>query len=111
MTDRELCNFGERLYEAVLYTPLPSATIFNLALAVRQAVAWEHLPQALKFAVFKIAASCVTEEAEGSTEPSATDGQAESAPEASHVTASSGGEPPGVPQADVERTDGAPAAA
>lgn len=58
MTDKELSEFGGKLYEAVLFTPLPAATVFSLALAVRQAIPWSHLPQHLKFAVFKIAASC-----------------------------------------------------
>lgn len=61
MTDKELSEFGGKLYEAVLFTPLPAATVFSLALAVRQAIPWAHLPQHLKFAVFKIAASCTGE--------------------------------------------------
>ncbi|MDX2087870.1 MAG: hypothetical protein SFX73_08470 [Kofleriaceae bacterium] len=69
MTDKELSSFGERLYEAVLFTPLPAATVFNLALAVRGAVPWAQLPQHLKFAVFKIAASCVADDEAASAEP------------------------------------------
>lgn len=59
MTDKELCEFGERLYGSVLYTPLSAATLFNLGIAVRQALPWSALPQSLRFAVFKIAAGCV----------------------------------------------------
>lgn len=96
MTDKELCDFGERLYESVLFTPLPAATIFNLALAVRQAVAWAQLPQHLKFAVFKIAASCVAEPDEDDVPDagaatgagSAEQGTARSAPPAAPVAAS-----------------------
>ena len=61
MTDKELSAFGEKLYESVLFTPLPAATVFNLALAVREAIPWSHLPQHLKFAVFKIAANCTSD--------------------------------------------------
>lgn len=62
MTDRELCEFGEKLYASVLYTPLSAATLFNLGLAVRQAIPWSALPQHLRFAVFKIAAGCLEQE-------------------------------------------------
>lgn len=59
MTDRELAAFGERLYEAILLTPLPAGTILGLATAIRCNMSWTDLPRALRFAVFKIAAACV----------------------------------------------------
>jgi hypothetical protein len=65
MTDKELSTFGEKLYAAILETPLPSGRIFALAGAIRQGVAWAKLPPPLKIAVFKIAARCL----EGLTAP------------------------------------------
>lgn len=77
MTDKELSTFGERLYNAILLTPLPAGTIFGIGAAIRQNVSWRELPRTLKFAIFKIAAQCapdaldddgVQEEAGGGTE-------------------------------------------
>ncbi|MDX2023238.1 MAG: hypothetical protein SF187_23595 [Deltaproteobacteria bacterium] len=78
MTDKELSEFGGKLYEAVLFTPLPAATVFSLALAVRQAIPWAHLPQHLKFAVFKIAASCTGEVVADAPSHAASDAAPES---------------------------------
>ena len=77
MTDKELSEFGGKLYEAVLFTPLPAATVFSLALAVRQAIPWAHLPQHLKFAVFKIAASCTGEVVVDTSAPPASQAASE----------------------------------
>lgn len=61
ITDKELSNLGEGLYEAVLQTPLPLGTVHGLATAIRNNVPWGQLPQHLKFAVFKIVAVCMQE--------------------------------------------------
>ncbi len=59
MTDKELSEFGEKLYEAILVTPLPGGTIFAIASAIRHGTPWKALPGSLKLAVFKIAANCI----------------------------------------------------
>jgi hypothetical protein len=61
MTDKELAAYGERLYEAVLLTPLPAGSILGLATAIRYNAPWSELPQTLRFAVFKIASACLSE--------------------------------------------------
>lgn len=61
MTDKELAAFGERLYEAVLLTPLPAGTTLGLASAIRYNLPWAELPRTMRFAVFKIAAACTGE--------------------------------------------------
>lgn len=71
MTDKELSAFGESLYEAVLFTPVPAGTIFGLANAIRQNVPWAQLPRHLKFAVFRIAANCTGEAGVSGAEPPA----------------------------------------
>ncbi len=58
MTDKELSAFGERLYEAILMTPLPAGMVFAIATAIRQGVPWARLAPPLKLAVFKIASNC-----------------------------------------------------
>ena len=68
MTDKELAAYGERLYEAVLLTPLPAGSILGLATAIRYNAPWSELPQALRFAVFKIASACLSESTDGPRE-------------------------------------------
>lgn len=58
MTDKELSAFGEKLYEAILMTPLPAGMVFAIATAIRQGIPWPKLAPPLKLAVFKIAANC-----------------------------------------------------
>jgi hypothetical protein len=79
MTDKELATFGERLYEAVLLTPLPAGTILGLATAIRYNAPWADLPRSLRFAVFKIAAACLGEPADQADDKS---GQPPPAPSA-----------------------------
>lgn len=69
MTDKELSKFGEKLYEAILTTPLPGGTIFAIASAIRKGTPWSALPTSLKLAVFKIAANCAPETASGGPYP------------------------------------------
>ena len=58
MTDKELSAFGEKLYEAILMTPLPAGMVFAIATAIRRGVPWARLAPPLKLAVFKIASNC-----------------------------------------------------
>jgi hypothetical protein len=83
MTDKELAAFGERLYGAVLLTPLPAGTILGLAAAIRQNVEWADLPRSLRFAVFKIAAICVGDVATPAAESPLDEGSPIVAPGAS----------------------------
>ena len=57
MTDKELSTLGERLYEAVLATPLPAGMVSAIGRALREGIPWAHLPPPLKLGVFKIVAS------------------------------------------------------
>ena len=80
MTDKELSQFGEKLYEAILVTPLPGGTIFAIASAIRHGTPWKALPGSLKLAVFKIATNCLPEGPAPAPlpggEPGAADGEA-----------------------------------
>ena len=78
MTDKELSEFGEKLYEAILMTPLPGGTIFGIASAIRHGTPWRALPGSLKLAVFKIAANCMTED-DSSLNPGEVESQQEGA--------------------------------
>ena len=53
MTDKQLSAFGEKLYEAILMTPLPAGMVFAIATAIRQGVPWARLAPPLKLAVFR----------------------------------------------------------
>ena len=117
MTDRELAVFGERLYQAVLLTPLPAGTILGLATAIRHNVGWSELPKALRFSVFKIAAVCLAETSEpGSEETTAGSQDARPTPEQAPTAADGrpeesepmGNEPAGADEPSGERTTAAP---
>ena len=65
MNDKELSTFGEKLYEAVLITPLGAGSLFGIVSAIREGVPWARLPAPVKLAVLRIAAQCVPEEPSG----------------------------------------------
>jgi hypothetical protein len=93
MTDKELAVFGERLYEAVLLTPLPAGTILGLATAIRYNLPWSELPRTLRFAVFKIAAASTGEPMDA---PESGAGAEQPAPSpAQDPPGNAGSEPPG----------------
>jgi hypothetical protein len=116
MTDRELAVFGERLYQAVLLTPLPAGTILGLATAIRHNVGWSELPKALRFSVFKIAAVCLAETSESSEETTTGSQDARPTPEQAPTAADGrpeesepkGGAPAGADEPSGERTAAAP---
>ena len=104
MTDRELAVFGERLYQAVLLTPLPAGTILGLATAIRHNVGWSELPKALRFSVFKIAAVCLAETSEPGSEE--TTGSQDARPTPEQAPTAADGRPD-----ESEPTGSAPAGA
>ena len=56
MTDKNLAAFGERLYAAMINTPLSTIEIGGLAAAFRTRTPWSRLGPSLKVALFRIAA-------------------------------------------------------
>jgi hypothetical protein len=106
MTDKELATFGERLYQAVLLTPLPAGTILGLATAVRHNLPWSELPKALRFSVFKIAAVCLAETAESTADEAASEPEPDAPTAGQAPTAADGrpgeNEPPATPPTDEE---------
>ena len=117
-TDKELSQFGEKLYEAILMTPLPGGTIFAIASAIRHGTPWKALPGSLKLAVFKIAANCLPEDpsptppsgseptvavgvAAGAVDEGATPGEEPNAAAPDAIRASRGAEGP-VPSASLD---------
>jgi hypothetical protein len=60
MTDRELAAMGERLYEAIIETPLSPLEIGGLTAAFRTRTPWAELGSGLKVALFRIAANAAS---------------------------------------------------
>ena len=111
MTDKELAAYGERLYEAVLLTPLPAGSILGLATAIRYNAPWSELPQALRFAVFKIASACLSEATDGPREeatpeprPAPAADQPGIGPDGSNRESKSPADPPGAGAAPLKET-------
>jgi hypothetical protein len=105
MTDKDLAAFGERLYAAMINTPLSTIEIGGLAAAFRQRTPWPRLGPSLKVALFRIAAKM------GQSAPPEAPSDGPKAPEAG-----SAGAPPDEavsPESSVEEpdsSDGPPAA-